>query len=123
MIRSTNAFVGKLKSGNASRLPQKLNSLALYGAGGSISEVLKDRNGGQLKDKARNLKGRYLKTGEDVPQALKGVTGDLKRIFRVRARAAFGTTDRHKQSGGDVIEVGVDKSQTARKRKKTKKAS
>lgn len=49
--------------------------LALYGRGGSVSEVLKDRNQVQLKDKARNLKLWYLKTGREVPDALKGVTG------------------------------------------------
>ncbi|KAF2719127.1 hypothetical protein K431DRAFT_321922 [Polychaeton citri CBS 116435] len=53
--------------------------LALYGRGGSVSEVLKDRNQVQLKDKARNLKLWYLKTGKEVPSSLKGVTGELRK--------------------------------------------
>jgi len=52
--------------------------LALYGQGGSISEVLKNRNQVQLKDKARNLKLFFLKSGVEVPEYLKGVTGDLR---------------------------------------------
>jgi protein TBF1 len=52
--------------------------LALYGAGGSISEVLKDRNQVQLKDKARNLKLFFLKSGVEVPGYLKRVTGELR---------------------------------------------
>ncbi|KAI9713263.1 MAG: TTAGGG repeat binding factor [Bogoriella megaspora] len=52
--------------------------LALHGAGGSVSEVLKDRNQVQLKDKARNLKLWFLKSQREVPEALKGVTGELK---------------------------------------------
>ncbi|KFY83622.1 hypothetical protein V500_10027 [Pseudogymnoascus sp. VKM F-4518 (FW-2643)] len=35
--------------------------LALYGAKGQVSEILKDRNQVQLKDKARNLKLFFLK--------------------------------------------------------------
>lgn len=52
--------------------------LAMYGAGGTISEVLKDRNQVQLKDKARNLKLFFLKSGHTVPHYLKHVTGELK---------------------------------------------
>lgn len=52
--------------------------LALYGAGGSMSEVLKDRNQVQLKDKARNLKLYFLKSGVEVPGYLKRVTGELR---------------------------------------------
>jgi len=52
--------------------------LAMYGADGTISEVLKDRNQVQLKDKARNLKLFFLKSGLQVPAYLKHVTGDLK---------------------------------------------
>ncbi|KAK6430123.1 TTAGGG repeat binding factor [Oleoguttula sp. CCFEE 5521] len=65
--------------------------LALYGRGGSRSEALKDRNQVQLKDKARNLKLWYLKTGREVPQSLKGVTGELIKRGGARARAAFAT--------------------------------
>ncbi|KAI7497676.1 hypothetical protein KC367_g5696 [Hortaea werneckii] len=67
--------------------------LALYGRGGSISEVLKDRNQVQLKDKARNLKLWYLKTGKDVPVALRAVTGELRKRGGARARAALGLLD------------------------------
>lgn len=72
------------------RGPHWSQILALYGRGGSISEVLKDRNQVQLKDKARNLKLWYLKTGREVPEALKGVTGELRKRGGVRARAALG---------------------------------
>lgn len=60
--------------------------LALYGAGGSISEILKDRNQVQLKDKARNLKLFFLKSGLEVPYFLQKVTGELKT--RAPAQAA-----------------------------------
>lgn len=63
--------------------------LALYGRGGSVSEVLKDRNQVQLKDKARNLKLWYLKTGREVPVSLRGVTGELRKRGGARARAAL----------------------------------
>ncbi|KIW06540.1 hypothetical protein, variant [Verruconis gallopava] len=60
--------------------------LALYGANGSISEILKDRNQVQLKDKARNLKLFFLKSGLEVPYFLQKVTGELKT--RAPAQAA-----------------------------------
>ncbi|KAL1622840.1 TTAGGG repeat binding factor [Diplodia seriata] len=60
--------------------------LALYGPGGTISEILKERNQVQLKDKARNLKLFFLKSGVEVPVYLQGVTGDLKT--RAPAQAA-----------------------------------
>ena len=65
--------------------------LSLYGRGGSVSEVLKDRNQIQLKDKARNLKLYYLKMGKEVPECLQGVTGELRK--RGGVRAALGLTD------------------------------
>jgi hypothetical protein len=52
--------------------------LALYGQGGSIDDVLKDRNQVQLKDKARNLKLFFLKSNIEVPYFLQSVTGELK---------------------------------------------
>ena len=64
--------------------------LSLYGRGGSISEILKDRNQIQLKDKARNLKLYYLKMGEEVPACLQGVTGELRKRGGARVRAAMG---------------------------------
>jgi hypothetical protein len=74
--------------------------LALYGRGGSVSEVLKDRNQVQLKDKARNLKLWYLKTGKEVPPSLRGVTGELRKRGGARARAALGVADGDDQTGG-----------------------
>ncbi|KAH0367626.1 hypothetical protein KCU65_g4545, partial [Aureobasidium melanogenum] len=67
--------------------------LSLYGRGGSVSEVLKDRNQIQLKDKARNLKLYYLKMGKEVPECLRGVTGELRKRGGARVRAALGLTD------------------------------
>ncbi len=58
--------------------PHWAQILMLYGRGGSLSEVLKDRNQVQLKDKARNLKLWHLKMGREVPTALAGVTGELR---------------------------------------------
>lgn len=52
--------------------------LAMYGPGGTVSEALKDRNQVQLKDKARNLKLFFLKSGIEVPYYLQYVTGDLR---------------------------------------------
>ncbi|KAK1808191.1 TTAGGG repeat binding factor [Friedmanniomyces endolithicus] len=75
--------------------------LALYGRGGSISEVLKDRNQVQLKDKARNLKLGYLKMGKDVPVALRGVTGELRKRGGARARAALGLLDDEREGGAE----------------------
>lgn len=53
--------------------------LELHGAGGTISEVLKDRTQVQLKDKARNLKLFFIKGGHEIPSVLKYVTGDSRR--------------------------------------------
>lgn len=52
--------------------------LALYGPKGQVSEILKDRNQVQLKDKARNLKLFFLKSNIEVPYYLQCVTGELK---------------------------------------------
>ncbi|KAL8749093.1 MAG: hypothetical protein Q9184_006941 [Pyrenodesmia sp. 2 TL-2023] len=63
--------------------------LAMYGAGGTIDESLKDRNQVQLKDKARNLKLFFLKSGIEVPYYLQFVTGELKtRAPQVARQAA-----------------------------------
>jgi len=71
--------------------------LSLYGRGGSVNEVLKDRNQIQLKDKARNLKLWYLKMGNEVPPCLRGVTGELRKRGGARVRAALGLTDEAEQ--------------------------
>ncbi len=60
------------------RGPHWSQILAMFGPGGTINESLKDRNQIQLKDKARNLKLFFLKSGIEVPYYLKYVTGDLK---------------------------------------------
>ena len=94
-----------------------------------MSEVLKDRNQVQLKDKARNLKLWYLKMGKEVPAALRGVTGELRKRGGARARAALGLAvgaggeeegddgDLDGEGDGDVVEVArVER--TGRKGKK-----
>ncbi|KAF5097913.1 hypothetical protein D0Z03_001319 [Geotrichum reessii] len=75
---------------NAVRGPHWSQILELYGAGGRISEVLKDRNQVQLKDKARNLKLFFLKTGVQMPDVLRFVTGDVKSREKSAAGGAGG---------------------------------
>lgn len=58
----------------------------MFGPGGTINEILKDRNQVQLKDKARNLKLFFLKSQIEVPYYLSFVTGELKT--RAPAQAA-----------------------------------
>lgn len=58
--------------------------LELFGAGGKISEALKNRTQVQLKDKARNWKMFFLKSGLPVPHYLQKVTGDLERDDRLK---------------------------------------
>ena len=103
--------------------------LALYGRGGSESEVLKDRNQVQLKDKARNLKLWYLKMGKQVPLALRGVTGELRKRGGARARAALGLLDEDQEggaaadaasdelAGGESTVSSVDSKSSARRKK------
>ncbi|KAF3914080.1 hypothetical protein AA313_de0203615 [Arthrobotrys entomopaga] len=67
--------------------------LAMFGAGGTINEALKDRNQVQLKDKARNLKLFFLKSGMDVPYYLQFVTGELK----TRAPGQVAKNEKRKQ--------------------------
>ncbi|KAI0502927.1 hypothetical protein F5B22DRAFT_631220 [Xylaria bambusicola] len=52
--------------------------LSLFGPSGSLSQILADRTQVQLKDKARNLKLFFLKTGSEMPYYLQCVTGELK---------------------------------------------
>jgi len=74
--------------------------LAMFGADGTVSEVLKDRNQVQLKDKARNLKLFFLKNKQNVPLYLEKVTGELKT--RAPARAAkHEVKERLKESGSE----------------------
>ena len=51
---------------------------AMFGPGGTINEVLKNRSQVHLKDKARNLKLFFLKSNIEVPYYLQFVTGELK---------------------------------------------
>lgn len=62
--------------------------LELFGAGGKISEVLKNRTQVQLKDKARNWKMFFLKSGLPVPTYLNKVTGDLDREDKLKDRTS-----------------------------------
>lgn len=74
--------------------------LAMFGPGGTINESLKDRNQVQLKDKARNLKLFFLKSGIEVPYYLQFVTGELKT--RAPAQAAKNEArERAKQRGDE----------------------
>ncbi|GEQ72399.1 hypothetical protein JCM33374_g6086 [Metschnikowia sp. JCM 33374] len=62
--------------------------LELFGQGGRINESLKNRTQVQLKDKARNWKMFFLKSGLAVPHYLQKVTGDLERDDKSRAKQA-----------------------------------
>ncbi|KAJ6264975.1 Telomeric DNA-binding factor [Drechslerella dactyloides] len=67
--------------------------LAMFGPGGTVNEALKDRNQVQLKDKARNLKLFFLKSGMEVPYYLQFVTGELK----TRAPGQVAKNEKRKQ--------------------------
>lgn len=58
--------------------------LDLYGPGGKITENLKNRTQVQLKDKARNWKLQYLKSGKPLPDYLIKVTGNLEKIYKAK---------------------------------------
>ena len=88
--------------------------LALYGAGGTISEILKDRNQVQLKDKARNLKLFFLKSGIEVPVYLQKVTGELKtrapaQAAKLEARERMKALEDEKVRRGMVVDEGLVK--------------
>lgn len=74
--------------------------LAMYGSDGTISDVLRERTQVQLKDKARNLKLFFLKTGFEVPFHLRNVTGDLKR--RAGGEENENTSRRRTSRGRDM---------------------
>ena len=57
--------------------PHWATILELFGQGGKISEALKGRTQVQLKDKARNWKKFFLRSGLEVPSYLQGVTGGV----------------------------------------------
>lgn len=60
--------------------------LDMYGPGGKISEDLKNRTQVQLKDKARNWKLHYLKTGKPLPFYLVKVTGTLDKSVKSKKK-------------------------------------
>lgn len=80
--------------------------LAMFGPGGVISEALKDRNQVQLKDKARNLKLFFLKSGIEVPYYLKFVTGELKT--RAPAQAAKREARERQKKQGEEDKAHVE---------------
>ncbi|CAL5870961.1 uncharacterized protein PFLUO_LOCUS5203 [Penicillium psychrofluorescens] len=79
--------------------------LAMFGPGGTISEALKDRNQVQLKDKARNLKLFFLKSGIEVPYYLKFVTGELKTRAPLQAAKREARERQKKQGEEDKAHV------------------
>lgn len=80
--------------------------LAMFGAGGTINESLKDRNQVQLKDKARNLKLFFLKSGIEVPYYLQFVTGELKT--RAPGQAAKNEAKAEAKMRGDEDKAHVE---------------
>lgn len=80
--------------------------LAMFGAGGTINESLKDRNQVQLKDKARNLKLFFLKSGIEVPYYLQFVTGELKT--RAPGQAAKNEAKAEARMRGDEDKAHVE---------------
>ncbi|KAL8953519.1 MAG: hypothetical protein Q9222_000621 [Ikaeria aurantiellina] len=77
--------------------------LALYGPGGTLNETLKDRNQVQLKDKARNLKLFFLKSGIEVPYYLQFVTGELKTRAPQAARVEEEKQKRERERERDAM--------------------
>ena len=78
--------------------------LAMYGPGGTLNETLKDRNQVQLKDKARNLKLFFLKSGIEVPYYLQFVTGELKTRAPQAARQAAEQREKQEQAAAGELE-------------------
>lgn len=79
--------------------------LKLYGRGGIISEVLKDRTQIQLKDKARNLKMFFVRCGLPMPAVFHYVTGDYRSRrgnARKRAQQQASEAARMTQAHGNV---------------------
>lgn len=76
--------------------PSWAKILDLYGPGGKINESLKNRSQVQLKDKARNWKLQYLKTGRPLPDYLLKVTGTLERT--IRSKKKLGSVQGHENS-------------------------
>ncbi|KAI5289878.1 TTAGGG repeat binding factor, partial [Ascosphaera aggregata] len=86
--------------------PHWAQILQMFGPGGTINETLKDRNQVQLKDKARNLKLFFLKSGIEVPYYLKFVTGELKT--RAPAQAAKQEARERERQRGEEDQAHVE---------------
>ncbi|KAH6679516.1 telomere repeat binding factor-domain-containing protein [Halenospora varia] len=84
---------------DAVRGPHWSQILNLYGPEGTVSNILKDRNQVQLKDKARNLKLFFLKSNIEVPYYLQSVTGELKT--RAPSQAARREAEERQRLQGD----------------------
>ncbi|KAI5842902.1 telomere repeat binding factor-domain-containing protein [Morchella snyderi] len=81
--------------------------LAMFGPGGTVNEMLKDRNQVQLKDKARNLKLFFLKSGIEVPYYLQFVTGELKTRAPGQAAKNAAKKGDERSSSEDIAHVNA----------------
>ncbi|CCF59675.1 hypothetical protein KAFR_0H02660 [Kazachstania africana CBS 2517] len=84
--------------------------LDLYGPGGKINENLKSRTQVQLKDKARNWKLQYLKSGRELPDYLAKVTGNLDKAYKSKKKAIAAASAASNASGistGEAISSQV----------------
>lgn len=84
--------------------------LDLYGPGGKITEALKNRTQVQLKDKARNWKLAYLKTGRTLPDYLFKVTGTLERTYRNKKKPTADPSlaqERESSSASELFRSGT----------------
>lgn len=86
--------------------PHWAQILSMYGRDGSINETLKGRGQVQLKDKARNLKLFFLKSGIEMPYYLKTVTGDLHAHMTSRTKRLV--RERQKKRKGDRESISRD---------------
>lgn len=79
--------------------------LDLYGPGGKLSEALKNRSQVQLKDKARNWKLAYLKTGRRLPDYLVKVTGTIERSYKNKQKSARQPVVVNEREGSETSEL------------------
>ena len=90
--------------------------LDLYGPGGKINEALKNRSQVKLKDKARNWKLQYLKTGRQLPEHLLKVTGTLERTLRSKKKTSTEvapTANHRRESNGTTELFGASAADTS----------
>ncbi|RCK67861.1 Transcription factor TBF1 [Candida viswanathii] len=95
--------------------PHWATILELFGQGGKISEALKGRTQVQLKDKARNWKRFFLRSGLEVPSYLQGVTGGVDDAKNRRAKKNA------KTSAAPIPTVNKGKAKAAEKEKASDK--